>query len=140
LRDERIEVFLAHPGGPFWAKKDLGAWTIPKGSGEPGEDLLAAAQREFWEETGIQALGPFVSLGSVRQKAGKVVHAWAWEGDVDASTVRSNMTRTEWPPGSGKLIVIPEIDRCEWFELEVACVKLNAAQAEFLDRLKANLG
>ncbi|HEY4130081.1 MAG TPA: NUDIX domain-containing protein [Gemmatimonadaceae bacterium] len=132
----RVEVFLAHPGGPFWAKRDLGAWTIPKGVVGDGEDLLDAARREFNEETGIEALGPFVPLGAIKQKAGKVVHAWAWEGDADASTVTSNTTRTEWPRGSGKWITYPEVDRCGWFDTDMARTKMIAAQAEFVDRLE----
>lgn len=130
-----VEIFLAHPGGPFWARRDEGAWTIPKGLVDEGEDLLDAARREFREETGIDASGPFVALGSVKQKAGKVVHAWAWEGDVDPSTVVSNTTRSEWPRGSGKWITYPEIDRCAWFDVPTARVKMNPAQSAFIDRL-----
>ena len=96
-----LEVFLAHPGGPFWADRDDGAWTIPKGVIDPGEDALAAARREFEEETGIRPAGPFLPLGSVRQKAGKLVHAWAWEGDADPAAVTSNTMKVEWPRGSG---------------------------------------
>ena len=95
-------MFLAHPGGPFWTNRDAAAWTIPKGAVDTGEDLLDAARREFREETAIEPVEPFISLGSVRQKAGKTVHAWAWEGDADASTIVSNTMRTEWPRGSGK--------------------------------------
>src|SRR5579883_1740855 len=130
------EVFLAHPGGPFWANKDAGAWTIPKGLVEPGEDLLAAACREFAEETGIPPRGPYRPLGSIRQKAGKVVHAWAWEGDADPAAVVCNTTRVEWPPGSGRVLTVPEVDRCGWFAPAVAREKLNPAQAEFVDRLE----
>lgn len=130
-----VEVFLAHPGGPFWIDRDLGAWTIPKGMVEPGEDLLAAAQREFTEETGLAPAGPYLPLGSVRQKAGKTVHAWAFAGDADASRVRSNTTRAEWPRGSGRWIMHPEVDRCAWFDLDEARRRINAAQAALLDRL-----
>ena len=129
------EVFLAHPGGPFWSKRDDGAWTIPKGVLNEGEDLLAAACREFEEETGILPEGPFSPLGSIRQKAGKVVHAWAWEGDADPTTVSSNTMRSEWPRGSGVWVTFPEVDRCGWFDPETARVKMNAAQVELLDRL-----
>ncbi|HEY4216500.1 MAG TPA: NUDIX domain-containing protein [Gemmatimonadaceae bacterium] len=132
-----IELFLAHPGGPFWARRDAAAWTIPKGLVDDGEDLLDAARREFHEETGIVAQGPFISLGSVKQKSGKTVHAWAWEGDADARTVTSNETSAEWPRGSGNWISFPEVDRCGWFDLDTARVKLNAAQSAFVDRLLA---
>jgi predicted NUDIX family NTP pyrophosphohydrolase len=134
-----LEVFLAHPGGPFWEDRDLGAWTVPKGLMREGEDPLAAAVREFEEETGITPEGPFVPLGSVRQKAGKLVHAWAWEGDADAGQTRSNVMRAEWPRGSGRWLTFPEVDRCEWFEAEKAREKINPAQAELIDRLQAAL-
>jgi predicted NUDIX family NTP pyrophosphohydrolase len=136
-RDGSTEVLLAHPGGPFWANRDAGAWTIPKGVVDEGEDFLDAARREFREETGIEPVGPFVSLGSIRQKAGKPVHAWAWQGDADASAVSSNDTRVEWPRGSGNWLTFPEVDRCEWFDIATARQKINPAQAEFLDRLLA---
>jgi predicted NUDIX family NTP pyrophosphohydrolase len=135
-----LEVFLAHPGGPFWAKRDLGAWTIPKGTINDGEQLLETARREFQEETGIVPNEPFIPLGSVRQRAGKTVHAWAWEGDADHRTVTSNTMRCEWPRGSGQYVVVPEIDRCEWFDPITARAKINPAQAEFIDRLEAALG
>ena len=134
-----LEVFLAHPGGPFWLKRDAGAWTIPKGVAEPGEDILAAACREFEEETGIHPVGPFLSLGSIRQKAGKLVHAWAWEGDADPGRVTSNTTQTEWPPGSGRMLTFPEVDRCAWFDPHAAREKINPAQAELLGRLELAL-
>jgi predicted NUDIX family NTP pyrophosphohydrolase len=135
-----LEIFLAHPGGPFWANRDAGAWTIPKGVVEEGEDLLDAARREFREETGIDAAGPFLPLGSVKQKAGKTVHAWAWEGDADASAIVSNETKTEWPRGSGKWITFAEVDRCAWFDTRTARDKMNPAQAELIDRLRSVLG
>jgi predicted NUDIX family NTP pyrophosphohydrolase len=134
-----IELFLAHPGGPFWERRDTGAWTIPKGLSEESEDLLAAACREFQEETGVSPQGPFIPLGSVRQKAGKVVHAWAWEGDADPARVSSNTMQTEWPRGSGRWLTFPEVDRCAWFSPEIAREKINPAQAEFIDRLEAEL-
>ena len=134
-----LEVFLAHPGGPFWANRDDGAWTIPKGVVADGEALIDAAKREFEEETGIVPRPPFFPLGSIRQKAGKTVHAWAWEGDADPSKISSNSSRTEWPRGSGKWLVYPEVDRCGWFDPSTARAKLNPAQAELLDRLEASL-
>ena len=135
-----IEVFLAHPGGPFWTKRDVGAWTIPKGLVEEGEDLLDAAIREFGEETGIVPAGPFIPLGAVTQKAGKTVHAWAWQGDANPLAITSNTVRTEWPRGSGKWLTFPEVDRCAWFDPQTARIKLNSAQAELIDRLEQQLG
>ncbi|HEY4307320.1 MAG TPA: NUDIX domain-containing protein [Gemmatimonadaceae bacterium] len=134
-----LEIFLAHPGGPFWAKRDDGAWTIPKGVVDDGEELLDGARREFREETGIEATGPYESIGSVKQKAGKTVHAWAWEGDADPSTIVSNTTKTEWPRGSGKWLTYPEIDRCAWFDVETARAKINPAQSAFIDRVASLL-
>jgi predicted NUDIX family NTP pyrophosphohydrolase len=139
-RGERgLEVFLAHPGGPFWARRDVAAWTIPKGVVEPGEEPLDAALREFREETGIAPRGPFLPLGSVRQKAGKTVHAWAWEGDADPAGITSNEMKIEWPRGSGRWRNYPEVDRCAWFDPVTARGKLIAAQAEFVDRLEEAL-
>jgi Predicted NTP pyrophosphohydrolase len=133
-----IEVLLAHPGGPFWRDKDEGAWTIPKGLLD-GQETLEAACREFEEETGLQPRGPFIELGFITQKAGKIVHAWAWEGDADPATMTSNVVKTEWPKGSQKWITVPEVDRCAWFAPEDAKRKINAAQAELIDRLVAIL-
>lgn len=130
-----LEVFIAHPGGPFWKNRDAGAWTIPKGEANPGEDLIVAAQREFWEETGFTPSGPYLPLGSIRQKAGKEVHAWAWEGDADPSAIQSNLMRTEVPRHSGEWIEFPEIDRCAWKSPAEAKRLLNPAQAAFVDRL-----
>lgn len=135
----RLELFLAHPGGPFWRDRDVGAWTLPKGGVHAGESLLAAACREFEEETGVRPHGPYLELGSVRQRAGKRVHAWAWEGDANASTVTSNVMRAEWPRGSGRWITYPEVDRCAWFAPDAARAQLIAAQAEFVTRLEALL-
>jgi predicted NUDIX family NTP pyrophosphohydrolase len=134
-----LELFLAHPGGPFWRGRDLGAWTIPKGLVAPGEELLDAARREFEEETGIAPQEPFLSLGSVRQKAGKVIHAWAWEGDADPRAIVSNTASCEWPRGSGRTLTFPEVDRCAWYEPREARAKLNPAQAELIDRLQTAL-
>jgi predicted NUDIX family NTP pyrophosphohydrolase len=140
VADGGPEVLLVHPGGPFWAKKDLGAWSIPKGEYEPDEDPRACALREFEEETGA-ALPPgeLIDLGDVKQKGGKVVSAWAAEGDLDAEAVRSNTFTMEWPPRSGRTVEFPEIDRAGWFGVEAGREKLVAAQAEFLDRLLERL-
>jgi predicted NUDIX family NTP pyrophosphohydrolase len=134
-----LEVFLAHPGGPFWKNRDAGVWTIAKGLVESGEDPLDAARREFNEETGIEPVGPFLPLGTVRQKAGKLIHAWAWQGDADPKLIRSNQLRIEQPRGSGRWLTFPEIDRCDWFTAEVAREKINPAQAELIHRLQAQL-
>jgi predicted NUDIX family NTP pyrophosphohydrolase len=139
-RQGRLEVLLAHQGGPFWAKKDLGHWTIPKGEAEPGEELVAVARREFAEETGTKVPdGPLVELGEIRQKSGKLVLGWAAEGDLDPSTAVSNTFDLEWPPHSGVVRAFPEIDRVEWFELGEARRRLKAAQVPFLDRLESAL-
>lgn len=141
LRGGELEVFLAHPGGPFFAAKDDGAWSIPKGEFGPGEEPLAAALREFTEETGITPAGELVALGTVRQKSGKVVHAWAFEGDRDDSApIRSNQFEMEWPPGSGRRLEFPEIDRAAFFAPTAARRKILAAQIPFLERLEACLG
>lgn len=134
------EVLLVHPGGPLWARKDAGAWSIPKGEHGGDEDPQASARREFEEETGT-ALPPgnLADLGTVRLKSGKVVTAWAAEGDLDPATIRSNLFRLEWPPRSGRVQAFPEVDRAGWFGLEEARMKLNPAQAAFLDRLSGLL-
>jgi predicted NUDIX family NTP pyrophosphohydrolase len=138
--DERLEVLLVHPGGPLWAKRDAGAWSIPKGECEPGEDALTAARREFAEELGSEPpLGPALGLGEIRQRSGKRVIAWGLEGDLDTVTVVSNTFSIQWPPRSGKMIEVPEVDRAEWFKLEDARVKLNPAQVQLVDRLVARL-
>jgi predicted NUDIX family NTP pyrophosphohydrolase len=134
-----LEVLLAHPGGPFWARKDAGAWTIPKGLVEPGADLLATAQREFTEETGFVADGPFVPLAAVRQTSGKVVHGFACRGDFDSTKLISNMFEIEWPPRSGQRRQFPEVDRAAWFDLATAREKLIAYQRPFLQNLEAKL-
>jgi predicted NUDIX family NTP pyrophosphohydrolase len=136
-----LEVLLAHPGGPYFVKKDAGGWTIPKGEPEPGEAIEAAAEREFTEETGLPVSGQRFSLGEIRQKGGKTVRAWAFAGDIPPGfAAKSNLFEMEWPPRSGKRASFPEIDRAEMFPLEVARVKINPAQAEFLDRLVTQLG
>ena len=130
-----LEVLLVHPGGPFWKNKDAGAWTIPKGEIAPGEDGLACALRELKEETGYACTGAAVPLPPVKQKGGKVVRAWAAEGDFDPSALVSNTFTMEWPPKSGKREQFPEVDRAEWFDLDRAREKINAAQAQWLDAL-----
>jgi predicted NUDIX family NTP pyrophosphohydrolase len=135
-RDGGLEVFLVHPGGPFWARRDVGAWSIAKGEIDPGEAAEAAALREFEEETGFKLKGRLASLGSIRQAGGKTVHGFALEGDCDPSAIRSNTFELEWPPRSGKRQSFPEIDRADWFRLDVARKKINPAQAEFIDRLE----
>jgi predicted NUDIX family NTP pyrophosphohydrolase len=134
-----LEVLLAHPGGPFWARKDGGAWTLPKGEVQPGEEPLAAACREFAEETGHTPAGPFIALGEVRQAGGKHVLAWAVEGAFDPAQLRCNTFEMEWPPRSGRLRSFPEIDRVGWFRSDVAAPKLLAGQRPFLERLQVAL-
>lgn len=131
-----LEVFLVHPGGPFWAKKDRGAWTLPKGEYANDEQPLDAAIREFKEETGFAIDGKFVELGTITQVSGKVVSAWACAGDVDAEELISNSCEVEWPPRSGRRITIPEIDRGGWFSLEEAKTRILPAQQPFLARLR----
>ena len=137
FRGGQLEVFLAHPGGPFFKNKDDGHWSIPKGEIEAGEDLLVAARREFKEEVGIDPwCGDFLELGSVRQKGGKIVHAWAFQGDCDESRpLQSNTFELEWPPLSGRIQRFPEIDRVAFFTVPEARKKLKEAQHPFLDRL-----
>ncbi len=137
--DGEPRVLLVHPGGPFWVRKDAGAWSIPKGEYRPSEDPLAAAIREFGEETGMEPRGGFHALGEIVQKSGKVVAAWACEGDFDAAKLVSNTCEVEWPPRSGQRLSIPEVDRAGWFTLVEARAKLNPAQAALLDRLAAHL-
>jgi predicted NUDIX family NTP pyrophosphohydrolase len=130
------EVLLVHPGGPFWAKKDLGAWSIPKGEIEPDEEPRAAALREFAEETGTAApTGPLLDLGEIRQRSGKRVVAFALAGDLDPARIRSNVVEIAWPPRSGRVLTVPEIDRAEWFSLPEARLKMVPAQAAFIGRL-----
>ena len=134
-----LEVFLVHPGGPFFAKKDLGTWTVPKGEYGKGEDPLDAAKREFTEETGFTAQGRFEDLGTIKQAGGKVVTAWAFEGDCDPEQLVSNTCVIEWPPKSGRRMEIPEVDRGSWFSIPEARTHLKSTQEPFLDRLCAIL-
>lgn len=135
-----IQVFLVHPGGPFWAKKDLGVWSIPKGEFDAGEDGLAAARREFREETGQQVDGDFIALAPVKQHGGKTVHPWAVEGEVDEAAVRSNEFEMEWPPRSGRKARFPEIDRGRWFRVAEAKRRILPGQVPILDELAALVG
>jgi len=137
--DHEIEVFLVHPGGPFWTKKDAGVWTIPKGEYAPGEDPLQAARREFQEETGFTAASDFIELGEIRQASGKLVSAWAFEGDCDPAKLTSNFCQIEWPPRSGRQIEIPEVDRGEWYAIPAAREKILKTQEPLLDILLRKL-
>jgi predicted NUDIX family NTP pyrophosphohydrolase len=134
-----LEVFLVHPGGPFWAKKDLAAWSIPKGEFDPAGDALEAAKRELEEETGLVPEGDFRPLKPIRQAGGKIVEAFGLEGDCDAAAIRSNFFRTEWPPRSGQWQSFPEVDRAAWFPLDVAREKIHKGQVALLDELQAML-
>jgi predicted NUDIX family NTP pyrophosphohydrolase len=135
-RGAEREVLLVHPGGPMWARRDVGAWSIPKGEYESGEDPLTAARREFEEELGVPPpQGPVADLGEIKQKSGKIVSAWAVAGDLDVSEITSNTVEVQWPPRSGKMLEIPEVDRAEWFGMQAAREKINPAQAELVDRL-----
>jgi predicted NUDIX family NTP pyrophosphohydrolase len=135
-----LEVLLVHPGGPFWKNKDEGAWSIPKGEFADGEDPLAAARREFEEETGCRAEGEAIALRPLKQAGGKVVHAWAVRGDLDPERIRSNTFSLEWPPKSGRTQEFPEVDRAGWFPLDLARRKMLKGQIDFLDQLQALLG
>ncbi len=132
----QLQVFLVHPGGPFFKNKDLGAWSIPKGEFLNDEDPLAAAKREFLEETGQAVTGQFIELEPVTLKSRKTVHAWALEGDIDHETIKSNLFELEWPPKSGRKQFFPEIDRAAWFGPDEAKLKINAAQAAFIESLE----
>jgi predicted NUDIX family NTP pyrophosphohydrolase len=133
--NKKPEVFLVHPGGPFWKNKDAAAWSIPKGEFDADESALDAAKREFEEETGILLKGKFIELQPVKQKSGKTVYAWAYEGDIDASTIRSNSFEIEWPPKSGKKTSFPEIDKAGWFDIKTGKEKINAYQVNLLEQL-----
>lgn len=135
VRNSIAEVLLVHPGGPYWARKDLGAWSIPKGEFEASEDRLAAAKREFQEETGFVPEGSFVALTPVKQAGGKLVYAWAVKGDCDTKMIQSNTFSVEWPPRSGKYREFPEVDRAEWFTVDVAKEKILKGQVSLLEEL-----
>lgn len=139
-RPPGLEVLLAHPGGPFWVRRDLGAWSIPKGEIGPGEEPVAAARREFREEIGLDVSGPVVSLGQIRQPGGKLVQIWAAEGDFDPARLESNTFDMEWPRGSGRMQTFPEVDRAGWFELAEARRRILPGQAAFFDALVAAIG
>lgn len=138
-RRPHLQVFLVHPGGPFWAKKDLGAWSLPKGEFTDGEDALDAAKREFLEETGLEVTGSFQPLSPIKQPSGKTIYAWAIEADVEASAVRSNTFSMEWPPKSGKMQQFPEIDRAAWFDFAEARERIISGQLSFLEQLEASV-
>jgi predicted NUDIX family NTP pyrophosphohydrolase len=138
-RNDKYEYLLVHNGGPFFSRKDDGAWTIPKGILEPGEELLAGAQREFKEETSFDPKPPFIELGSIEQKNNKTVHAWAFEGDADTTQLKSNMMSMEWPPRSGKTQTFPEVDRGQFFTAEEAHHKMNTTQFPLIERLEKYL-
>jgi predicted NUDIX family NTP pyrophosphohydrolase len=140
FREGALEVFLVHPGGPFWAKKDLGVWSIPKGEMDEGEELLDAARREFEEETGFRPEGSFRELTPVRQRSGKIVHAWVVEGNCDPTAIRSNTITIEWPPRSGRQLEIPEVDRGGWFAIDNAEEKILEGQRGLLDELRGLIG
>ena len=136
IHDGKLQVLLAHPGGPYFKKKDDGAWSIPKGEIEPGEDLLEVAKREFEEETGVTPTGPFIVLTPIKQKGGKIVHAWAFEGDCDANATVSNTFTMEWPPKSGRQMEFPEIDRADFFDVAAAKRKIKAGQESLIEELE----
>jgi predicted NUDIX family NTP pyrophosphohydrolase len=139
-RGARVEVLLVHPGGPFWANKDDGAWSMPKGLIEEGEDARAAAKREFFEETGLYVEGDFVELGIHKQAGGKIIAAWAHEGDFDAKLLKSNSFSMEWPPRSGKTALFPEVDKANWFALDEALTKVTKGQMAIIRALAEKLG
>lgn len=140
MKNSIPEVFLVHPGGPFWSKKDLNAWSIPKGEFKEGESPLEAAIREFEEETGFKIKGDFIALDPVKQKGGKTVCCFAVNGDLDAALVKSNSFTLEWPPSSGLIKSFPEIDKAQWFDFHTALIKINKAQGDFIEQLKLKLG
>lgn len=139
-REGRLEVFLVHPGGPFWNRKDLGAWTIPKGEYAPEEDALTAAKREFQEETGLTPSDDLIELSPITQRSGKVVRVWAFEGDADPDSITSNTFELEWPPASGRYQSFPEVDRAAWFDLEEAERRIVPAQVPLLLEVQQRLG
>jgi predicted NUDIX family NTP pyrophosphohydrolase len=138
-RPAGVEVMLVHPGGPFWAKKDAGAWSIPKGLADEGEDLLAAAKREFLEETGAAVDGEFLDLGAHKQPGGKTIVAWACEGDFDPTLLKSNMFTLEWPPRTGRIVEFPEVDRAAWYSIDEAFMKISKGQKPIIAALEASV-
>lgn len=138
-KEDAILYFIVHPGGPFWKNKDQETWSIPKGEPNPEEDLLEAAKREFYEETGIKSQGEFIPLGSITQKSGKVVHCWAFEGDWSGLLMCKSFTKLEWPPRSGKMISVPEVDKAGFFTKEEARKRIIPAQFEIIERLEEYL-
>jgi predicted NUDIX family NTP pyrophosphohydrolase len=139
IKDGAVQVLLAHPGGPFFQNKDEGEWSIPKGEPEPDEDLLLTALREFEEETGLKPSGPFIPLTPIQQKGGKLVHAWAFEGDCDPGVLQSNTFTVEWPPHSGQWMEFPENDRAEFYDLDTARRKIKGGQEALIEQLRAIL-
>jgi predicted NUDIX family NTP pyrophosphohydrolase len=139
LEEEKLHIFLVHPGGPFWQKKDEGSWSIPKGEFLDGENPLKAAKREFEEETGSKLSGNFIELIPVKQKGGKTVYAWAVQGNINPDTIISNTFTIEWPPKSNKLVTYPEADKAAWFNADIACIKINPSQVALIDDLKSKL-
>ena len=139
VREGELEFLLVHPGGPLWEEKDAGIWSIPKGEIHPGEDLLEAAKREFEEELGFKSDGPFIQLSPIKQKSGKLVQAWAFAGNCDPASVRSNTFSMEWPPHSGRAASFPEVDRAAFFNLRQARIKINPAQVSLLEELQQKL-
>jgi predicted NUDIX family NTP pyrophosphohydrolase len=138
-RPAGLQVMLVHPGGPFWAKKDAGSWSIPKGLADAGEDLLAAAKREFLEETGMAVEGEFLDLGAHKQPGGKTIVAWACEADFDTTALRSNTFAMEWPPRSGRMAEFPEVDKAAWYSIDEALEKINKGQAPIIEALAERL-
>ncbi|MBA3680903.1 MAG: NUDIX domain-containing protein [Bacteroidetes bacterium] len=136
IKNKSLEILLVHPGGPFWVKKDIGAWTIPKGEPGEAEDLLITAKREFVEETGKEITGSFIELKPIKQKSGKLIFAWAIESEFNVSELKSNMFEIEWPPGSAKKKSFPEIDKAEWFNKEKALIKINSGQQGLINELE----
>ncbi len=139
FEEEKLQIFLVHPGGPFWQNKDAGSWSIPKGEFLDSENPLDAAKREFEEETGTKLFGNFIELIPIKQKAGKIVYAWAFQGNINANTITSNTFTVEWPPKSNKLVTYPEIDKAAWFTADIARIKINPSQVALIDDLKSKL-
>ena len=139
IEKNKLMIFLVHPGGPYWQKKDEGAWSIPKGEFNEGENALVAAKREFMEETGYTISGNFIELTPIKQKSGKTVYAWAVESNIDAGNIKSNSFEIEWPPKSKRMMTYPEVDKAAWFTIEVAKTKINPAQIALIDELATKL-